>query len=292
MPANTPTVQAPPVEPAPLATSSRSAPVARRLTAPDLQRFKEQSRRIVATTAYDATFARMLDDAGVDVLLVGDSLGMVIHGEPHTLHVTVEEMVYHTRAVVKGSQRAHVVTDMPFMSYQVSVEQALQNAGRLVQAGRAHSIKMEGGRETAPTVERIVQAGIPVMAHVGLMPQRVLAVGGFKTQGRTDESASRILDDARCMQEAGAYAVLVEGVPAEVARRVTDELQVPTVGIGAGPFCDGQVLVSYDLLGMNPDFSPRFVKRYANFFETGLRAAQAYCDEVRRGAFPSGADDQ
>jgi len=256
------------------------------MTVPRLRAMKREGKRITAVTAYDATFARLFDEAGIDIVLVGDSLGMVVQGQSSTLPVTVDEVIYHCRAVARGTQRAHIVGDMPFLSWQVSPEQALANAGRFLSEGGAHSIKLEGGVDAAPTIARIVQAGIPVMAHVGLTPQSVHAMGGFKLQGKTEEAAARVLADAKAVAEAGAYALVLEGIPTDLAKRITDEVEIPTIGIGAGPHCDGQVLVCYDLLGLTPELKPKFVKRYAEFFEEGVAAARRYRDEVRAGAFP------
>lgn len=250
-----------------------------------LQEMKRAATRITMLTCYDATFARLLDEAGVDMLLVGDSLGMVVKGEANTLNVTVDEMAYHVRAVARGVERAHIVGDMPFMSYQASVEDALRNAGKLLKAG-AHAVKLEGGACIAHIVERLVEAGIPVMGHVGLLPQSVHAQGGFVVQGRDGASRQRILDDARALEEAGAYAVVLEGMPSDVGAEVTEQLSIPTIGIGAGNGCDGQVLVLYDLLGLDPSFKPRFVKRYAEGADLVKAACTAYIDEVRAGAFP------
>jgi 3-methyl-2-oxobutanoate hydroxymethyltransferase len=229
----------------------------------------------------------MLDEAGADILLVGDSLGMVVQGNDNTLSVTVDDIIYHCRAVARGARRAHVVGDMPFLSYQVTPEEAMRNAGRIIAEGHAHSVKLEGGRSVVPTIERLVGAGIPVMAHVGLTPQSVHAMGGFRVQGRQTEDAERILDDARAVTEAGAYALVLEGIPGELASRITEEVDIPTIGIGAGVDCDGQVLVCYDLLGLTPDLRPKFVKRYDELFDRGVAAARAYCDEVRARRFPA-----
>lgn len=241
---------------------------------------------LVMVTAYDATFARIFDDAGADILLVGDSLGMVIQGNDDTLSVTVDDIVYHCRAVARGARHAHIVGDMPFLSYQVSPEEALRNAGQIIAQGRAHSVKLEGGRTVAPTIERMVAAGIPVMAHVGLTPQSVHAMGGFRVQGRDHDAAQRILADAKAVEQAGAYALVLEGIPGELAARITDLVSIPTIGIGAGVECDGQVLVCYDLLGLTPNLRPRFVKRYDELFERGVAAAQQFCLEVRERRFP------
>ena len=259
----------------------------RPVTVPRLRKMKRDGARISMVTAYDATFARLFDDAGIDVLLVGDSLGMVVQGRDSTLPVTVDEVIYHCRAVARGTRRAHIVGDMPFLSWQLSTEQALRNAGRFLSEGGAQSVKLEGGVEAGPTIERIVEAGIPVMAHVGLTPQSVHAMGGFRVQGKTEETADRIMADARAVAEAGAYALVLEGIPSDLAQSISEEIDIPTIGIGAGPHCDGQVLVCYDLLGLTPDLKPKFVKRYAEFFDEGLAAAQRYRDEVRTGVFPS-----
>lgn len=257
-----------------------------RVTVPKLRAMKQQGERITMLTAYDATFSRMLDEADIDVLLVGDSLGMVVQGLDSTLPVTVDEIIYHCRAVARGARRALVVGDMPFMSYQVSPEDALRNAGRFLAEGGAQAVKLEGGASVAPAIRRIVDAGIPVMAHVGLTPQSVHAMGGFRVQGKTEEAADRILADARAVEAAGAFALVLEGIPSDLAARITGALTIPTIGIGAGPSCDGQVLVSYDLLGLTPDLKPKFVKRYAEMFEQGVEAARRYAGEVRAGAFP------
>ena len=236
-------------------------------------------------TGYDATFARLLDGAGVDMILVGDSLGMVVKGEANTLNVSIEQMAYHTAAVARGVSRAHVVGDMPFMSYQANPDEALKNAARLLQAG-ASSVKLEGGRQIAATVARLVEAGIPVMGHVGLMPQSVHAMGGFVVQGKDPESRQRVLDDALALEAAGAYAIVLEGIPVDLAAEITGTLAIPTIGIGAGAGCDGQVLVIYDLLGLNPDFTPKFVKKYVDGAAVVGDAVRAYVDEVKRGVFP------
>lgn len=237
-------------------------------------------------TAYDATFARMLDEGGADLLLVGDSLGMVVQGNDDTLGVTVDDIVYHCRAVARGTAYAHIVGDMPFLSYNVTPEEAVRNAGRILAEGRAHSVKLEGGRPVVPVIERLVAAGIPVMAHVGLTPQSVHAMGGFRVQGRDEEGAQQILDDAKAVAEAGAYALVLEGIPADLAARITAAIDIPTIGIGAGVGCDGQVLVCYDMLGLTPDLRPKFVRRFDELFERGKAAMEAYTSAVRSGEFP------
>ncbi len=258
-----------------------------RLTVPALRKMKTDRERIVMITAYDATMARLVDAGGADMVLVGDSLGMVIQGQRDTLPVTLDQMVYHTACVSRGLTRAHLVADMPFMSYQVNPEQALRSAGRLVQEGFAQSVKLEGGERSAPAVAKIVEAGIPVVGHVGLTPQSVHAMGGFRVQGRTADAAEIVLRDARAIADAGAFCLVLEGVPSEVAARITAELDIPTVGIGAGPDCDGQVLVCNDVLGLDLGFRPRFVKRYAELQTVAVQAFQAFGAEVRAAAFPT-----
>jgi 3-methyl-2-oxobutanoate hydroxymethyltransferase len=257
------------------------------VTAPALVRYKRQGQPIVMVTAYDATFGRLVDEAGVDVILVGDSLGMVMQGHPHTLEVSLEHMIYHTRCVQRVVQTALIVADLPFMSYQVSAEQALLSAGRLIQEGGAAAVKLEGGGpEREAAIRRIVAAGIPVMGHLGLTPQSVHQFGGFRVQARENEAAERLRRDALGIQEAGAFSLVIEGVPAALAREVSESLEIPTIGIGAGVGCDGQVLVIQDLLGLEDRFKPRFVKRYADLAQTVRDAVGAYADEVRGRDFP------
>ncbi len=251
-----------------------------------LKKLKDAGQKICMITAYDATFARLFDEAGADVLLVGDSVGMVVQGHDSTLPVTMDQMVYHSRAVTRGTRRAHVVGDLPFMSYQNSVEDAVRNAGRLVIEGGVGSVKLEGGEEFADVISRIVRASIPVMGHLGLTPQSVHKMGGYVVQGRDEDTARKLLSDAVALEQAGCYAVVLEGVPLELAKTITARLSIPTIGIGAGKHCDGQVLVSYDLLGLNPHFKPKFVKHYARLDGSVKDAASAYFDEVRNGAFP------
>jgi 3-methyl-2-oxobutanoate hydroxymethyltransferase len=259
----------------------------KKVTAPDLRARKGAGPAIAMVTAYDFTMARLMDEAGVDVILVGDSLGMVIQGLPTTLPVTLDEICYHGRAVARASARAHVVGDMPFMSYQVSPEQALASAGRLVKEGSLEAVKLEGGEEIAEHVRRIVRAGVPVMGHVGLQPQSVHALGGFKMQGRGSDAAAKIVADARALAEAGAYAIVLEAIPPDVARQVTAAIGVPTIGIGAGAGCDGQVLVCTDLLGMSRGHAPKFAKHFAEIGDAIVHATERYVAEVRTGAFPS-----
>jgi len=260
--------------------------LATKVTIHTLRKMKQAGERIGMLTCYDATFARLLDGAGADVLLVGDSLGNVIQGEKTTLPVTVDQIVYHCRAVCRGTERAHVVGDMPFMSYQASVDEAVRNAGRIVAEGGAEAVKLEGGADFGDVIRKIVRAGIPVMGHIGLTPQSVHRMGGYVIQGRDEEKAAQLLADAVALEEAGCYSLVLEGIPASVAAEITARLSIPTIGIGAGNRCDGQVLVIYDLLGMNPSFSPKFVKRYAQLHEVIGGAVGSYLEEVRSGAFP------
>jgi 3-methyl-2-oxobutanoate hydroxymethyltransferase len=255
----------------------------RRVTVPDFLAAKARGSRLTMLTAYDYTMARLLDAAGVDGLLVGDSLGMVVQGNEHSLTVTLEEMIYHTRLVARGVRRSLLVTDMPFLSFQISPQQALENAGRLVKEGGAHAVKVEGGVRSAAAIAAITAADIPVMGHVGMTPQSVRRFGGFRVQ--RDEN--RLLDDALATEQAGAFALVVECVPSELARRVTAQVKIPTIGIGAGPGCDGQVLVTHDLLGLFDELRPRFVKQYADLGGAIMRAAEEYCKEVRLGTFPA-----
>lgn len=258
-----------------------------KVTAVSLSARKGKGPSIAIATAYDATMARLLDAGGVDALMVGDSLGMVVQGREHTLAVTLDEVIYHCRAVARVRPRAHIVADLPFLSYQVSPEQALQSAGRLVKEGDAESVKLEGGVSRAAAVRSIVDAGIPVMGHVGLTPQSVHQMGGFRVQGRTSEAAQRIFDDARALDDAGVYAIVLEGIPSDLAARITEAVSAPTIGIGAGPHTDGQVLVCYDFLGMFREFTPKFVKRFAEVGETVVQATADFVSEVRDGRFPA-----
>ena len=256
------------------------------LRAPDLKTKKQRGEKIAMLTAYDATMARLLDRAGIDVLLVGDSLGMVILGHETTLPVTLDDVLHHTKAVSRGARRALVVADMPFLTFQVSAAEAVRNAGRLLQEGGAAAVKIEGGRPVLEVVQRLVEVGIPVMGHLGLTPQAVHQLGGFRQQAAAPEQAERLLDDARALEAAGVFALVLESIPAELARAVTAGLKIPTIGIGAGPWCDGQVLVSYDAFGLFNEFVPPFVKQYARMGETMMDAARQYISEVRDGRFP------
>jgi 3-methyl-2-oxobutanoate hydroxymethyltransferase len=250
---------------------------------------KQAGERITMLTAYDATFARLLDRAGVEVLLVGDSLGMVVQGHDTTLPVTMDQMVYHCAAVSRASERAHLVGDMPFGSYQTSADEAVKNAMRLVAEGGVESVKLEGGAEYADVVRRIARAGVPVMGHIGLTPQSVHKLGGYVVQGRTEEKAQKLIADAKALEEAGCYALILEMMPAELSAEITRSVGIPVIGIGAGAGCDGQVLVCYDLLGMNPDFTPKFVKKYLDLAGLIDQAAKSYKAEVKDGSFPTAA---
>ncbi|MBA2662838.1 MAG: 3-methyl-2-oxobutanoate hydroxymethyltransferase [Bradymonadaceae bacterium] len=241
---------------------------------------------ISMVTAYDYTCARLVERAGIDTILVGDSLGNVIQGHDTTLPVTIEDIIYHTRAVMRGNQSAHVIADMPFMSYQASDDDGVKNAGRLLKEGGAQSVKVEGGAALGPMIERMTGAGIPVVGHLGLTPQSIHAFGGYRVQGRGEAAATRLIEDARALQDAGIFMLVLEMVPAALAQTVTEALQIPTIGIGAGNATSGQVLVLYDLLGMNNDFRPKFVKQYANLESDIVAALERYRDEVRARVFP------
>ena len=256
-----------------------------KVTILDFARWKKKGERIVMITAYDVLFARIFDDVGVDAILVGDSLGQVVLGLPNTLGVTMEDMVRHTGAAARGTRRAFLIADMPFLSFQAGPEAAIRNAGRLLQAG-AEGVKLEGGRSVESTIRAIVRCDIPVMGHVGLTPQSVHRMGGYRVQGKEEAQRQRLRDDARAVQEAGAFSVVLEGIPADLAGEITEELAIPTIGIGAGPRCDGQVLVMQDLLGLFDEFQPKFVKRFGELKKPVQDAVRAYADQVRRGKFP------
>ena len=259
----------------------------RKMTVPEVRSMKEKGEKVVCLTAYDYCLARILDESGIDILLVGDSLGSVVQGHDSTLPVTVDDVIYHTKAVVRGRRRALVVSDMPFMTFQLGVDEAKRNAGRLVQEGGAESVKLEGGVTQAATIEGLVKMGVPVMGHVGLTPQSVHQFGGYRIQGRGEADARAILDDAMAVEQAGAFAVVLEGIPVQLAREITQRVSIPTIGIGAGMHCDGQILVVHDMLGLFDDFTPKFVKRYANLKETIGGAVRSYMEEVRTEAFPA-----
>ncbi len=259
----------------------------KKVTIHTLRKMKQAGERITMLTAYDASFARLLDQAQIDVLLVGDSLGMVVQGHDTTLPVTMDQMVYHCAAVARGAERAHLVGDMPFGSYQAGADEAVKNAIRFAAEGGMEAVKLEGGAEYSEVIERIVRAGVPVMGHIGLTPQSVHKLGGYVVQGRGEDKAARLLADAKALEEAGCYSIILEAIPADLGAEITRSVDIPTIGIGAGVDCDGQVLVVYDLLGMNPDFAPKFVKRYANLAQVIGEAASRYRDEVRAATFPA-----
>ncbi len=260
--------------------------MARRKTTRDIRKLYEGGTPISMVTCYDYTFARLVAKAEIDSILVGDSLGNVIQGHETTIPVTIEDIVYHTRAVLRGCDTAHVIADMPFMSYQASSDDGMRAAGRLLKEGGAQAVKVEGGESIAPMVRRMTEAGIPVCGHLGLTPQSVHAFGGFRVQGKSDEAAQRLIADARALQEAGAYMLVLELVPTDLASRVTEELSIPTIGIGAGNQTSGQVLVIYDLLGLNTDFKPKFLKHYASLEETVVGALSQYREEVGARSYP------
>jgi len=252
----------------------------------DIRRMKDTGEKIAVLTAYDYSFARLMSLAGIDMILVGDSVGSVVSGYDNTLPVTMEEMIYHTRAVVRGAGEALVVADMPFLSYQVDLRDARLNAGRLIKEGGAQAVKLEGGANVAATIRAIVDMDIPVIGHIGLTPQSVHRMGGFRVQGKQEEQALQLLADARTVQEAGAFALVLEGIPAPLARRITDSLSIPTIGIGAGVHCDGQVLVIHDILGLYEKYSPKFVKKFADVSGLVRGGIEDYIREVKEGVFP------
>ena len=258
-----------------------------RLTIKNLQDMKARGEKIPMMTAYDYTSGKLLEQAGIPLMLVGDSLGMVVLGYDSTVPVTMDDMLHHIKTVVRGTEKAHIVGDLPFMSYHAEVSEAIRNAGRILKEGGAQSVKLEGGQEMAETVNRIVKSGIPVMGHVGLTPQSVNQLGGYRVQGKTISDAIRLMEDTRALEEAGAYAVVLECVPAALAQMITDRLSIPTIGIGAGAGCDGQVQVLHDFLGLFTDFLPKHARRYANLAETIQAAASQYISDVHLGEFPT-----
>ncbi|MDA8234823.1 MAG: 3-methyl-2-oxobutanoate hydroxymethyltransferase [Clostridia bacterium] len=257
-----------------------------KVTTATLRRMKEEGQKITVLTAYDYSMAKILDEAEIDVLLVGDSLGMVMLGYDSTLPVTMEEMLHHVKAVTRAASRSMVIADMPFLSYHLGLIESLRNAGRLIQEGGVQAVKLEGGQEVAETVAAMVKAGIPVMGHLGLTPQQVNQLGGYFVQGKDEGAARKILDDALALEEAGVFSIVLECVPAPVAELITAKVKVPTIGIGAGPHCDGQVLVTHDILGLYNDITPKFVKQFASVHELIKQGLQQYKDEVRKGIFP------
>jgi len=258
-----------------------------RITINQIKEMKQRAEKIVMLTAYDYSTARLVDEAGIPLILVGDSLGMVVLGYESTIPVTMDEMLHHTRAVVRGTKQAMVIGDMPFMTYHVSVEDALRNAARFIQEAGAQAVKLEGGVTVAEKVKRIVECGIPVMGHIGLTPQSIHQFGGFKMQGKTPEAAARLLEDARALEQAGAFAIVLETIPANLGRLITDKTAIPTIGIGAGPDCDGQVQVINDVLGSFSDFVPKHARQYVKLTDIISKAVSQYRDEVRDGTFPS-----
>ncbi len=258
-----------------------------KITVLDLYKKKAEAKKITMLTAYDFPTAQIVDQAGIDVILVGDSLGMVVQGLGSTLPVTMEEMLYHTKLVSRAARSSMVVGDLPFLSYQAGIEEAVRNAGRFLKEADAEAVKLEGGSAVASAIRAIVDAGIPVVAHIGLTPQAVHVLGGFKVQGKDQATREKILADARAVQDAGAFAVVLEAMPSSLAKEITETLHIPTIGIGAGPDCDGQVLVLHDILGMFDRFTPKFVKQYARLKDQSLKAVQEYKQDVESGKFPS-----
>lgn len=259
----------------------------KRITTEALINMKRQGKRFSCLTAYDALIARILDEAGIDLLLVGDSVGNVVQGHETTIPVTLDEIIYHTKAVLRGVQRAMVVADMPFMSYQVSAHEAFRNAGRLMKEAGAGAVKLEGGERVVESVWNMTRAGIPVMGHLGLTPQSIHQFGSYKARGKTEEEAEQIVKDAVALEQAGAFAIVLEKIPSALAAKVTEALSIPTIGIGAGPHCDGQILVYTDMLGLTKDFQPRFVRRYDNLYERVGQCAQQYIQDIATSSFPS-----
>ncbi|MCX5719494.1 MAG: 3-methyl-2-oxobutanoate hydroxymethyltransferase [Nitrospirae bacterium] len=258
-----------------------------KITIHDLLKKKAEKRKITMLTAYDYPFARIVDEAGIDGIIVGDSLAMVVQGIENTLPVTMDEMVYHTKIVARAVSNAIVIGDMPFMSYQASIEDAVRNAGRFLKEAGASAVKIEGGAEVAEHIRAMTKSDIPVMAHIGLTPQSIHRMGGYKIQGRTKEAAERLREEAHIAEDAGAFSLILEAIPAELAAQITEELTIPTIGIGAGPSCDGQVLVLHDVIGLFERFLPKFAKRYVNVKDEVLRAIKNYKEEVEKGVFPS-----
>lgn len=257
-----------------------------KVTTLTLRKFKKEGRKITALTAYDFPTAKILDNCGIDMILVGDSLGMVVLGYQSTIPVTMEDMIHHTKAVSRAVNRAFIVADMPFMSYHISKEQAMTNAARLIAEGGAHAVKLEGGEEIASIVKAIVDAGIPVVGHLGLTPQSVHQLGGYKVQGKEKEQAKKIFNDAKVLEQAGICALVLESIPMELAKNITENISVPTIGIGAGPYCDGQILVTHDMLGITQGHRPKFVKQYADIEKIMIDGINAYIKEVQQVLFP------
>jgi len=259
----------------------------RKITTKTFMLMKKSGVKISALTAYDFITAKLLDQAGIDLILIGDSLSNVFQGNETTLPVTMDEMIYHTKAVTKGVQRAMVVVDLPFMSYQLSVDEGFRNAGRIMKETSAGGVKLEGGERVAETIRKITEAGIPVMGHIGLTPQSIHQFGGYRERGRSDEEAKEILKDAKIIEQAGAFSMVLEKIPAELAKEVSESVSIPTIGIGAGVHCDGQILVTPDMLGLNIDFHPRFVRKYGSFAEQTISGVKQYIEDVKKKDFPS-----
>jgi 3-methyl-2-oxobutanoate hydroxymethyltransferase len=259
------------------------------MTVPEFKKYKNSGKKLVVVTAYDAIFTKIVEQAGIEAILVGDSLGVVVQGKPNTLSVTMEDMLYHTRIVSQSAEDSLVIGDMPFMSYQVSVEEAVGNAGKFLQAG-AGAVKLEGGSQVVDRVQAMTRFGIPVMAHIGMTPQSVNQYGGYKVRGREKDQAQKMIEDAKALEAAGAFSLILEAVPADLAEAITESISIPTIGIGAGPHCDGQVLVLYDLLGLFDDFLPKFVKPYGHLKADALQALRRYKEEVECGKFPTDSE--
>jgi len=258
-----------------------------KITIPELAARKKAGKKISMLTAYDFPFAQMVDEAGIDVILVGDSLGVVVQGHENTLKVTMDQMIYHTKMVSRAVQKAMVIGDMPYLSFQISREETLRNAGRFIQEGGAQAVKLEGGEKIVDRVEALVKMDIPVLAHLGLTPQSIHQIGGYKVQGKEPQAAQKMIDDAKRVEGAGAFALILETIPMNLAKRITENLSIPTIGIGAGPYCDGQVLVLHDILGLFQRFFPKFVKRYADLRTPALEAFKRYKEDVESGRYPS-----
>jgi 3-methyl-2-oxobutanoate hydroxymethyltransferase len=258
-----------------------------KITIQDFFKKKREKQKITMITAYDYPFARIVDEAGIDGIIVGDSLAMVVQGLDNTLPVTMDEMIYHTKIVSRAVNNSMVIGDLPFMSYQVSVEEGVRNAGRFLKEAGASAVKLEGGAEVAEHIRAMTRSDIPVMAHIGLTPQSIHRMGGYKVQGKTEESANRLLEEAHIAENAGAFSLLLEAIPMDLARKITEELTIPTIGIGAGPSCDGQVLVLHDVIGLFERFLPKFAKRYTNLKDEALLAIRTYREEIENGIFPS-----
>lgn len=259
----------------------------RKITTKVIQRMKKDGEKISALTAYDYIIANMLDEVGIDIILVGDSLGNVFQGQETTLPVTVDEIIYHTKAVRKGVKRALLVVDMPFLSYQISIEDAIRNCGRVLKETGAEAVKIEGGKPMLPTIKRLVEVGIPVMGHLGLTPQSIHKFGSYDVRGKQKQEAESILQDAKALEQVGVFSLVLEKIPSSLAKKVTNSISIPTIGIGAGPYCDGQILVVYDMLGMFEDFQPKFVRKYAELSKTIKSAFRNYIKDIKTGNFPS-----